>query len=248
LHVWHRHRDGESKLRRGRAVDDRDLTITAEETGHRVERPHRRRQADALRVPLRQVGEPFERQREMRAALGRRQCMNLVDDHGLDRGERLRRPRSEDEIQRLGSGDQDLRRVARLLRTLALRRVARAHRDARRPERQFEALGDPCDARERGAQVALDVVHERLQRRDVEYAHAGGRGGLRSQPVDAGEKRGKCFAASRGRDEQGVAPGRDLRPAAFLHRGRGREILGEPALRGVVKQAGFLQAGPDCAA
>ena len=72
-------------------------------------------------------------------------------------------PRREDQVQRLGRRDEDVRRVAPHLHPLALRRVAGAQRD-------LQIGADPAQRR---AQVALDVVGERLQRRDVDEARAG---------------------------------------------------------------------------
>jgi hypothetical protein len=61
-----------------------------------------------------------------------------------------------------------------------LRRVARAHADAQRR----------AQAGERAAQVALDVVVERLQRRDVEQAHAAARALVQSvDPVQERRER-----------------------------------------------------------
>ena len=78
--------------------------------------------------------QPLERQREVRAALGRHERVNLVDDDGVDRAERLARVRRQQQIQRLGRRDQDVGRLALKPRALGLRRVAGANRDRRRDE------------------------------------------------------------------------------------------------------------------
>ena len=79
------------------------------------------------------------------------------------------------QVQRLGRRDQDVGRLAQHRLALALRRVAGADRD-----RQLGA--DPAQRR---AQVAVDVVGQRLQRRDVDEADAGARavGGRRRRPA-----------------------------------------------------------------
>ena len=102
--------------------------------------------------------EPLERDRQVRAALGLRDGVDLVDDHRLGAGEDLARLAREHQVQRLGRGDQDVRRVARHVAPVLLRRVAGADADA-------DVGADPAQRR---AQVLLDVVGERLQRRDVD--------------------------------------------------------------------------------
>ena len=56
----------------------------AEETGDRLDRALRRRQADPLRRPRGQLLQPLQAQSEMSAALGPRQSVDLVDDYVLD--------------------------------------------------------------------------------------------------------------------------------------------------------------------
>ena len=53
--------------------------------GDVVDRPLRGRQADPHRRPRAQRFEPFERQRQVGAALVAHQGVNLVDDHRFDR-------------------------------------------------------------------------------------------------------------------------------------------------------------------
>ena len=76
-----------------------------------------------------------------------------------------------------------------------------------------------ADARERRAQVALDVVVERLERRDVEHAQA--LAGLRQQAVEEPQERRQRLAGARRRAHEHVLARRDRRPAQGL-RGRGR--------------------------
>ena len=57
----------------------------AEELRDLFDGPHGGRQPDALqRTPPCSVLEPLQRQRQVRAALGRHQRVDLVDDHGVD--------------------------------------------------------------------------------------------------------------------------------------------------------------------
>src|SRR2546422_4397064 len=99
--------------------------------------------------------------------------MDLVDDHALDRAKRVAREAREDQIQRLRCGDEDVRGLALVARSLARRRVARADRDSGLTVRDAETLRLACDADERLAQVALDVDGERLKRRDVQDPRRG---------------------------------------------------------------------------
>ena len=109
LHVGHRHDDLEVHVRRLGGVDDFHRPVAAEKPGRQVHWPHCRREADPLRVrAVRQLGEALQRQRQVGAALGRRHRMNLVDDHRLDRPQVGRRPRTEDEEERLGRRHEDL--------------------------------------------------------------------------------------------------------------------------------------------
>ena len=108
--------------------------------------------------PRAEVLEPLERQRQVRAALGLGDRVDLVDDHPLDVGQDLARPRGQHQVERLGRRDQDVGRLAQHLRALLLRRVAGADRD-------LDVAADPL---ERRLQVALDVVRQRLERGHVD--------------------------------------------------------------------------------
>ena len=111
-HVLDRDDDLEVPLLVGRRRHDLDRVAAAEEAGDLVDRADRRRQADPLGGPLEQRVEALERQREVRAALGAGDGVHLVDDHGLDAAQRLAGLRGEHQEQRLGRGDEDVRRSA----------------------------------------------------------------------------------------------------------------------------------------
>ena len=94
-----------------------------------LDRLLRGRKADALQLAAANVVEALERQRQVRAAARLQHGVDLVDDHhprGLQH--RARALGGEQEVQRLGRGDQDVRRRAQHRRALGLRRVAAAHR------------------------------------------------------------------------------------------------------------------------
>ena len=106
----------------------------------------------ALR-PIRCDGRPrlrleaLEREREVRAALGVGDGVDLVDDHRLDPAEHLARVRGEDQVQRLGRRDEDVGRVAqpwRRARAGGCRPVRIATRTSSR------RVGGRCRSRARG--------------------------------------------------------------------------------------------------
>ncbi len=106
----------------------------------------------------------------------------------------------EQEEERLGRRDQDVGRVAQHRRALLLRRVAGADGDA-----QLR-----LEPGERAAQVALDVVVQRLQRRDVENAQA-----RRPATASGGRsRRGRRRASCRSRSAPGSACSRRTRSRA----------------------------------
>ena len=187
-HALDRHVDLQVERLAHAGVDDPARPLRADhEAADLLERVLGRGQADPLDGPVGRLLEPLERDRHVRAALGLGDGVDLVDDHGLDVGEDLARPAREHQVQRLGRGDQDVRRVARHVAPVLLRRVAGAHADA-------DVGADPAQRR---AQVLLDVVGERLQRRDVDEPGAVLRG-LLGEPVRAptGTRRASCRSRS----------------------------------------------------
>ena len=125
-------------LRRCPASTSVHVAIRAhQEAAHVFERLLRRREPDALqRLRAGRVGggerfEALERQREVRAALVAGERVDLVDDDRLDG---LENPPAalagEQDVERLGRGHQDVRRLAQHRRARLGRRVAGAHEHA----------------------------------------------------------------------------------------------------------------------
>ncbi len=132
-------------------------------------------------------------------------------------------------MQRFGSGNEDMRRPADEALPLGGRRVAGA--DGRFQGRKVEAHppGRFGNAFERMLQIAGDVVIERLERRDVEDAHAAGRRGFLSpEMIEAGEEGGQRLAGAGRRQDQRVPAGRDERPSLPLRGRRFAERGAEP--------------------
>ena len=217
--VLDRHDDLEIELLARARVDELDRAVAGDEAADLLERPLRRGEADPLHRPLEQRVEPLEAEGEMRAALGAGDRVHLVHDHRLDAAQRLARLRGQHQEERLGRRDQDVRRLLDELAALLLRGVAGADADA-----QLRA-----QTGERPAQVPLDVVVERLQRRDVEEPEAAAR--ARVEPVDPVEEGGERLARAGRRLDEDVAAGRDRGPARGLRgRRRGEGVL-EPGPR-----------------
>ena len=225
-------RDGDDDLdvdaRGGAGVDDRDVAIASEEAGDLVEGGRGSGQPDPLRLGDAVGSEPLERQGQVGAALGGSQRVDLVHDHGVDGAQRLAGLAEQEEVERLGGGDEDLAGVLDLALAILGRGVAGAHVDAGDPDAVVADFGGAGDADERGPEVALDVVDQRLERGDVEGLHPAGALLVRvsREAIDAIEERGEGLAAAGGGDEQAVLAGRDLLPALVLDRGG----LGEGAL------------------
>ena len=179
-HVFDRHLDGDLHRLQPPCVHDRDLAVcAAEKTADLLQRALRGREADALRLNLGELAQPLQAQRQVAAALGRRDGMDLVDDQPADRGQDLARGAGQDEEQRLRRGDEDVGRVA-------FHRPPDFGRCVARPDRNRDVgwldalrLHLVADADQRRAQVAVDVVRERLQRRHIKDATALSLGGRR---------------------------------------------------------------------
>ena len=92
-HGLHGHVDAQVERLAHAGVDDGAVARGPdEEARHLVERPLRRREADALHVATRLLGQPLQREREVGAALGLRHRVDLVDDHPLACRRRARAP------------------------------------------------------------------------------------------------------------------------------------------------------------
>ena len=217
------------------------LVQTGQERRDLVHRLLRRRKPDAGRAPLGDAIQPRQRERQVAAPLVAHHRVDFVHDHRFDGAQRLTAALGgEHQIERLGRDDQDVRRALDDRLPLRGRRVARAHRgaDARHRRAAQCALLRPRprqlrDFPQRLFEVALDVVAQRFERRDVEDARLVGQlAGLLAQPhqiVDRGEERGQRFAGAGRRGEQGVAaPGADCRPARGLRIGRRTEARAKP--------------------
>src|SRR6266851_9596672 len=137
----------------------------------------------------------------MGAALGRGDGMDLVDDEPSDRREDPARRAGEDEVERLGGRDQDVWRVTLHRATYLGRRVAGADGRGDLGRDGAGRLDLVADTYEWRAQVAVDVVGERFQRRHIKDATPLrlGRRRLRRKAIEAPQECGQRLAAAGGR-------------------------------------------------
>ena len=136
--------------------------------------------------------------------------------------------RREQQPQRFGSGNQDVRRLAHHLGAVGERSVAATHRHLHRRELPAPLGSQRLHLRQRLLQVAVDVVRQRLERRDVERLYPILQltdGSTAEQVVQDAQEGGECLARAGGRGDQDVLPGVNQR---HRHRLRWRQV-GEAA-------------------
>ena len=176
--------------------------------------------------------QPLEREREMRAALVAGDGVNLIDDHRAAGRQHLAPgSRGQQDVQGFGRRHDDVRRSAPHPGAFPLRGVAGAHR---RPDRHIgkaerSELG--ADPLERRLEIAMDVVRQCLQGRNVDDPGLVGQCALEAFPdelIDRGEKRGERLARSRRRRHEHVASRLNRRPRLGLRRRRRVESPREP--------------------
>ena len=204
------------------------------------------RQPHPLQAIATECGQALERQRQVGAALVRRQGMDLVDDHGASGREHSAAGLgAEQDVERLRCGDDNVRRLAVHALALARRRIAGAHPGPNLDVRPPLLTQGLTDAGERCLQVALDVVGQRLQRRDIDDLRLVSEPPLQplsNQVVDRRQKGGKCLARSRGRSDQRMSPRLNGRPRLRLsRRGRSKTPL-EPGSDRRLEQVGLTFA------
>ena len=231
VHDGHRARWCGARPVRGRAT----RSPAPQVGGHRRQRPLRGRQADALRGHGGQCLQSLQRQRQVRATLGRRKGMDLIDDDPAHAAKRLARLRGQDEIEGFRRRHQDVRGSLAKGATLPGRCIAGAQAHAHLADGGAESLGGQGDAGQRCTEVAVDVVDQGLQGGDVEDAQALSRVRglvLGQQTIQAPQEGGQRLAAAGGCTDQAVLPCGDGRPTLRLRLGGCLERTLEPRARG----------------
>ncbi len=85
--------------------------VAHQEAGHLLDRPLRRRESDPRQGAAGQLGQPLNAQRQVRAAPVVGQRVDLVDDQRARRAQQVAAAvRGEQQVKRLGRGDQDVGR------------------------------------------------------------------------------------------------------------------------------------------
>ncbi len=148
--------------------------------------------------------EAFERECKMRAALGRNDGVNFVDDYGFDEAKEFAGLRGEHQVERFGRGDEDVGGMAEEAGAFGRRSVASANRNGRLVKREAEALRSVRDADKWGAKIAFDIDGEGFDGGDVDNAAALGfrRSGSKHEAIDGPEKCGEGFAGAGGGKNQ----------------------------------------------
>ncbi len=209
--------------RGGRELDELLPPARPREPGQHVARvADRGREADPLHGPTGRAVEPVEHGPHLDPAVGPRERVHLVDHHVPQRREAPgRRGVVEQDLERLGRDEQDVRLVVRVAPPLRGRDVA-VERGGREPARQAE----PLDA------VEL-VVDQGLQRREVDAEDAGR--ALPEGPVHDRDQRCLGLAPGRRRDHEEVGPRRGRPAGLFLE--RAQRTPAEPLEQGHLERA-----------
>ena len=122
----------------------------SKESGDRLDRTLGGREADAGRALVAERLEPLEGEGQVRAPLVPRDRVDLVDDHRPDAPQHVATSLGGDQqVERLGRGDEQVRRTLEHRRAILARGVPAAKRD---PERGGPAV--PSRARPRGSPPA----------------------------------------------------------------------------------------------
>ena len=158
--------------------------------------------------------------------------MDLIDDHRANRREHASATdRREHYVQRFRRGDEYVRRLADHSRTRRRRCITRADCDAN----LGELLPGFCEAflqlRQWPLEIALDVVVQRFQRRDVKDVNRVRE--RRREPIDdevvqLPEERGERLACAGRRENERVRATRNRRPPLPLWRARAAEGFVKP--------------------
>ena len=234
------HLDGQVHLPRVARVDDQAVRLPAggdvrcadEESPDLLDGPLGRREADAGDRPVGQPAQALDGEAQVGAALVVGDGVQLVEDQGAD----ARQPAPpalgrEQDVERLRRGDEHVRGPLRHRLPLGRGGVAGTQADADLRQGRPALLGEAAYLGQGPGQVALDVVRQGLEGRDVDDLGRLGQAAVQPGPdeaVQAGHEGGQGLAGAGGRGHQGVGPARNGGPPLGLRAGRGLEAATEP--------------------
>ena len=142
--------------------------------------------------------------------------MDLIDDAVGDAAERIAGAGGQEEMEGFGRRDEDVRRPANQPLPFGGGSIPGAHGRLQDGQRLAHVLGHLGNTLQRDLQVAVDVIVQRLQGRDIEHARASGEGRLPPECIEASEKGGQSLAGAGGRKDERILPKGDARPAEEL--------------------------------
>ena len=169
---------------------------------------------------MRQRVQTLQRQGQVGPALVGRDGMDLIHDDGPNIAQCLAALlRSQEQEKRFRRRDEDMRRAFEHPLPLPGRRVSRPDIDSDLRHQQASRQSRLGNFKKRLLKILLDVVAQRLQRRDVEHLRAifqfaGQR--LLQQAVNAGEKCRQRLSRARRRSDERVFSRHHRRPALDL--------------------------------
>ena len=179
-----------------------------------------RREANAHRRTMCQGFQPLQRESQVSAALVVGHRMNLVNDHGLNITQDCAALlRGKQDVERLRRRDKNMRRALQHRTPLVHERVAGADSGANLWHQEATFAGHLQNFAERDFEVLLDIVAQRLQRRNIKdlgavleitchrFAH---------QSINAGEKCGERFAGASGCGNERGLTCQNVRPSLLL--------------------------------
>ena len=177
----------------------------------------------------------LQRERQVSAALGGNEGVNLVDDDRVDGAQSLGGLRGEQQVERLGRGDENLGGMAGKAGALPLRRVAGANADGRFAEGNAHAAGHVGHAGQGRAQIALHVDGQSLEGRNVDDAAAfalrSARSGWSIRRSRHQRKAARVLPVPVGARIERALPAGDHRPAQPLRGGGGVKDSAKPGCR-----------------
>ena len=170
-----------------------DAVAAHQETPDLLDGALRGREPDSHHRLLGEGAQPFHRQRQVGAAFVVGNGVNFVENEGMHPAEALApAPGSEQDVERLRRGDEDVGRALGHALPLGSGGVASAHGGADFGQGRALARRQRGYLLQGGCQVLLDVVGEGLQRGDVHHLHSFGKPVLEPlthQRVNAAQER-----------------------------------------------------------